>query len=130
MTFARVAAAARRGLDLWRGIKPADVPPADPGDLGAGTYWTSARARARCYGTTVIRRRLRFENPLVLSQGAAYDLGEQFGSLSAGRAEQTRRALAMRAWLKARGHDALIAVREYSRRERGAYTELEVVDLR
>lgn len=129
-TFERVALAAKRGLDLYRGIKPPGVAPNDPGDLGAGRYWTTRRSRARCYGERVIRRRLRFVNPLVLHVEDAYDFAEQFGKLCNGRAEQTQRALKMRAWLIECGHDALISVSEPRKRERHWYTELEVVDLR
>lgn len=125
-SFARVEQAAKRGLNLWRGLKPEGVPPADPGDLGAGTYWTSIRYRAKCYGKPM-RARLQFDNPLVLAMADAYALADAFGSLAT-HDEQYRRAHGLRAWLIERGHDALIAVREDKRR--GFYTELEVVDLR
>lgn len=131
--FKRLAAICRQGIWLWRGLKPEGVPPNDPGDLGAGTYWTSCRSRARCFGPTVIKQWHQFRNPLVLDVGAAYDLGDQFALICDGRAAQQQRALQMREWLKAQGHDALVAVREprdRKARKQKFHTELEVVDLR
>jgi len=105
------------GLRVYRGERPG-VPPADPGDFGAGTYWSTRKARARQYGS-VRREVLIFKNPLAVTVTEAYDLAEKYDTLHAKDRVSASRKMSQD--LLDAGYDAVIAIH-------GA--ELEIVDLR
>lgn len=122
-----VRAKAVAGLSLWRGECPMRRP-SDPGDFGAGPYWTTSAARARTYaGSSGVLRRVSavFAAPLVLDAADAYGLAERYGTLHGSPEARKAAALTLAEDLRQAGHDALIAVH----RHRGR-AELEVVDLR
>lgn len=113
----------RRGRTLYRGIKPADQLPADPGDLGIGSYHSSSKLRARCYGT-LTKAVVRLRHPLVLSNDQAYAfVDDHFHTVHCSRSWEDRKVAATAATrvLRCLGFDGLVAVASRGR------DELEVV---
>jgi hypothetical protein len=113
------------GLKLWRGWKTAGDSPADPGDFGAGTYYTTHQVRAKQYGPDLKQHTIIFKNPLVMTVKQAYDLADKYHTVRGTQEERKNGALEMSRYLRSRGHDCLIAVTVF----RGVH-ELEVVDFR
>lgn len=119
------------GVRVWRGV---GNQPADPGDFGVGTYYSTQRARAINYGT-LTQTVVKFSNPLVLSTDEAYEqLADRFGTISGipgdpspGASKASSRlagARAATAALKAAGHDGLVVVNTTSN-----FPDLEIVKL-
>lgn len=56
----------------------------DPGDFGAGEYWSSNKAQARTYaGNGFVRcETIVLHRPILLSVKEAYDLAEEFGTIT------------------------------------------------
>ena len=78
----------RAGLIVWRGI---GHKPADPGDLGRGTYYSSKRMRAANYGQAT-RHSIVLLNPLILTREESYtQIADRFGTIS-GIAGQPKRS--------------------------------------
>jgi hypothetical protein len=120
-TQKRIAEPFKKGKKLWRGISSR---PSDPGDFGQGTYHTTTKVRAKQYGE-LTQQTVTLQNPLVLTDEAAYDLSTQYGTISgvagkdgAGPMDQRAlRAAEMTKALQAQGYDGLIAVRKDGQNE-------------
>lgn len=126
MPYARIGERARTGLKVWRGER-CDHRPSDPGDFGAGKYYSTSRARARSYGGLAGTRQhvIQFDNPFVITVSAAYDLAEQYGTIHGTLEQRLAAARKLTSDLKSQGYDGLIAVNQ--RRRRNTVTELEIV---
>jgi hypothetical protein len=71
-----------KGLEVWRGINGETHRPSDPGDFGQGTYYSTSKARARCYGKPKSNK-IELKNPLILTDVEAYNLiADRFGTIS------------------------------------------------
>jgi hypothetical protein len=119
--YAAVAERIKTGLKVWRGERT-EHRPADPGDFGAGQYYSTSRLRARSYGT-VRGVLLTFRNPFVIDVHAAYDLAEQYGTIHGSTEQRLAAARQMTADIRAKGYDGFIAVNPDFR----GRTELEIV---
>lgn len=116
---------AKKGIQVWRGLKPSGHAPSDPGDLGKGVYHSTMKARAKSYGPTLTRVTLKFKNPLVVTAKEAYNIAEKYKTVRGTQEERHAGALQMTKDLLAKGYDGLIAVSNFR-----DVTELEVVDYR
>ena len=118
---------AKDGILVWRGISP--YGPADPGDFGTGTYYSTNKFRAKYHGSTngAKQYHLKFNNPIVLGTSAAYDLADQYNTLHGSLDERRAASLLLNNDLRKAGFDGLISV---SKPVRSNFTELEIVDLR
>jgi len=89
----------------------------DPGDFGLGVYFTTSIHRARAIGRVILEVFLDLENPLELSEEAAYALVlDKLGfdtihghGVPALRVREARKA---RDWFLGRGHDTLIVKKQ------------------
>jgi hypothetical protein len=70
-TCERLRTRLRVGMNVWRGTNGGAHRPADPGDFGRGTYYSTSFFRAQCHGK-VSRVSLRLDNPLILTVEEAY----------------------------------------------------------
>lgn len=125
--FASIAENAKKGLRVWRGER---VPhhPSDPGDFGAGRYYTTSSARARAYAGRsglLDHTTLRFRNPFVVAVSEAYDLAEHFGTIHGTTDQRLAAAQQMTRDIRSHGYDGFIAV--HKRFGLGCHTELEIV---
>ncbi len=105
--------AVRRSLQagkvLFRGVRESGRP-SDPGDLGIGTYYSSWRALAKCYGklTTAV---IRLRNPYIVSNDIAYELiAENFMTCRGTHERRLVGATAATRMLKCLGFDGLVSV--------------------
>jgi hypothetical protein len=121
--YATIAQRAKTGLKVWRGQRD-DHRPADPGDFGAGQYYSTSRLRAKSYGqprqTTLV-----FNNALVVNVQDAYDLAEHYGTIHGSTEQRLAAAQQMTHDIRAQGYDGFIAVND--QRRVAGQTELEVV---
>jgi hypothetical protein len=126
-TQERIRAKLRAGMPLWRGENTyanGSHKPADPGDHGAGTYYTTSFFRARCHGQPK-QHVVRLSNPFVATDEAAYDQIEgRFDTLHA----KDREAASRRATLamQAAGYDGVVSINE-RRWTKPPHSEWEVV---
>jgi hypothetical protein len=80
-TQAKIRSRLQTGMEVWRGIR-LEGRPADPGDFGRGTYFSTSHCRAGCHGTT-FRMNLRLANPLILTVEEAYtQIADRFGTIT------------------------------------------------
>ena len=59
--------------------------PSDPGDFGSGEYWSSEKGQARAYAGpegTVRCEKIVLNRAALLTVKEAYDLGEEFGTIT------------------------------------------------
>jgi pterin-4a-carbinolamine dehydratase/GNAT superfamily N-acetyltransferase len=96
------------GVVVYRGVKPAGSAPADPGDFGRGTYFSSKAYRAQTYGR-LTSEKLTLQNPLVLSAHEAYDKLTNLHDTIHGKNRETNAKLVTQK-LQARGYDGLAIV--------------------
>lgn len=106
----------------------------DAGDFGAGQYWSSNRAQARAYaGNGIVRHeKIVLCRPILLTVSEAYDLAEEFGTITgdpdrpgtgAGDMDMRRVcAQAMRKFMLMLGYDGMVV-----EHDRPWGPELEVV---
>jgi len=91
--------------NLYRGVSGNG--PADPGDLGVGTYYSTSEAVASSYGT-VIREFITLKNPYFIDSKTASSLVEEFGTLRGNLDDRLEAAKKMtRKYMKI-GHDGFI----------------------
>jgi hypothetical protein len=99
----------RNGKVCYRG-ESSSCRPSDPGDLGVGTYFTTEKARARCYGkvgTWVVT----LKNPLVLSDHVAYEvIAERYMTCRGDWDRRKAGAVAATRMLRCLGFDGLVSV--------------------
>src|ERR1035438_4308949 len=95
------------GKTLYRGVRPL---PADPGDLGIGTYFFSSRCVAKCYGTAQTHK-IQLLRPLVLSSARAYDIiAKRFMTCRGTDASRKVGATAATRVFQCLGFDGVVAV--------------------
>jgi len=98
-------------LKLYRGetkLEPGKTYATDPGDLGAGIYYTDDRATAKAYSKDVRTVVLKFEHPLVLSASEASVLSEKYHTVHGTEEERLLGARRMSLDLLKLGYDVLI----------------------
>jgi len=113
-TRSRIRAKLQSGMRLWRGTNEyanGSHKPADPGDHGAGTYYTTSFYRARCHGRQPKQHVVTLNNPFIATDKCAYDQIEgRFDTLHAADRElASRRAT----WaMQAAGYDGVVSINE------------------
>lgn len=119
-TVSRIKASLARGMTLHRGVKEAGRAPADPGDFGQGTYYSTSQARARCYGK-LTSSTVKLSNPLILTDEEAYtQIADRFGTISGVPGQPCSRirqpdarpacSATATATLRAEGYDGVVAL--------------------
>lgn len=98
----------RQGRLLFRGLR--EHGPTDPGDLGVGTYFTTAKSRARGYGR-LTSATVQLHQPLVLSHEQAYSLVDDNYQTCRGTWDQRKQgAIAATRMMRCLGFDGLVSV--------------------
>tara|TARA_Y100000034_G_scaffold118135_1_gene158479 strand:+ start:1161 stop:1637 length:477 start_codon:yes stop_codon:yes gene_type:complete len=101
------------GMMLWRGVKGEGVAPADPGDLGIGTYYSTAKARAKQYGD-LTQDKIVLQNPLIMTDHEAYrTIADEFQTVIGTTESRKRGAIAATKKMMEDGHDGLVSIRSW-----------------
>lgn len=100
---------AQFGFTAYRGVAT-HRGPSDPGDLGIGTYFSTQREIAKCYGH-VSTHTIKLANPLVLSRDDAYALiADRWTTCNGRDLDRLEGAIAATEHMQEAGYDGLIAV--------------------
>lgn len=92
---------------IYRGV--GEKGPQDPGDLGIGTYWTTAISTARQYGT-VIKKRVRLTNPFYMDRETALRwIPERYDTLHGTLEQRKAEATRMTSDLRKAGYDGIVS---------------------
>jgi hypothetical protein len=82
--------------------------PADPGDLGIGTYWSTSLAMARQYGS-VSKERVRLTNPIYMDLPTINRWLERYDTLHGSMRQRKAEATRMTNDLRQAGYDGIVA---------------------
>lgn len=102
-----IQAIIKAGVHVYRGVRETGRP-SDAGDLGKGTYYSTSKAVAKCYGK-LTESKLVLNNPLVLSNEEAYELIAEAYMTCRGNFRDVGAATATRV-LKCLGFDGVASV--------------------
>lgn len=83
--------------------------PADPGDLGVGTYYSTSKAYAKCYGT-VTKHEVELQSPFFMRGDQARFFVELHGTLRGSWDQRKENAQALTDYLRDMGHDGIVAM--------------------
>jgi hypothetical protein len=91
---------------VFRGTR--ETGPADPGDLGIGTYWTTSEPMARQYGT-VSRARVRLNNPIYMDLPTINRWMKRYNTIRGTDEQRRAEATRMTNDLRKAGYDGIVA---------------------
>lgn len=91
---------------VYRGTREGG--PADPGDLGIGTYWTTSEPMARQYGA-ITKSRIRLTNPIYMDLPTINRWLKRYKTLRGTLERRKAEAARMTADLRKAGYDGIVA---------------------